>query len=87
MLQEKKNNDFCNLTQATYIIISWVYPCSMFISVLNNIHGTQKLESFVLDRVAHFLVEDQETGNERPGNFLQEIALFLENFLVVTKMD
>ena len=84
MLQEKKNNDFCNLTQATYIIISWVYPCSMFISVLNNIHGTQKLESFVLDRVAHFLVEDQETGNERPGNFLQEIALFQENFLVLT---
>ena len=59
----------------------------MFISVLNNIHGTQKLESFVLDRVAHFLVENQETGNERPGNFLQEIALFLENFLVLTKMD
>ena len=46
---EKKNHDFCNLTQATYIMISWVYPCSMYISVLNNIHGTQKLELFVLD--------------------------------------
>ena len=38
-------------------------------------------------RVAHFLVENQETGNERPGNFLQEIAVFLENFLVLTKTD
>ena len=47
-------------------------------------------ESFRLmlgTRFAHFLVENQETGNERPGNFLQEIALFLENFLVLTIID
>ena len=40
-----------------------------------------------LTRVAHFLVENQETGNERTGNFLQEITLFLENFLVLTIID
>ena len=39
------------------------------------------------NRVAHFLVENQETGKEEPGNFLQEIAVFLENFLVLTKID
>ena len=40
----------------------------------------------IVVRVAHFLVENQETGNERPGNFLQKIALFLETFLVLTKI-
>ena len=39
-------------------------------------------------RVAHFLVENQETGNDQQGNFLKEIAVvFLENFLGLTKID
>ena len=33
---------------------------------------------YSIPRVAHFLVENQETGKEGPGNFLQEIAVFLE---------
>ena len=57
-----------------------------FISFLYN-KMNLTLTGLSSSRVAHFLVENQETGNERPGNFLQEIALFLENFLVVTKMD
>ena len=48
-----------------------------FISFLYN-KMNLTLTGLSSSRVAHFLVENQETGKEGPGNFLQEIAVFLE---------
>ena len=44
----------------------------------HQLKGMNGIIRLIAIRVAHFLVENQETGKEGPGNFLQEIAVFLE---------